>query len=349
MAGAREVTLFSPSIVFRDKTKPKLLFTSALYNDREKTLNNERVVYAWDEKDIQLNWALLNYSNPLRNMYYYKLDELDKDWHFVGNKGTVTFNSLEPGKYVFRYKASTADGIMSEEKIIRLIVSPPFWKNWWFIFATTVIILFLFYNVVRYISQRNLKERVLKLEKEQAIEKERNRISRDMHDELGSGLTKIAILTEVIKTQPDNNTHINKISETARGLVDNLDEMVWALNPRNDSLDKLIAYIAEYAGEYFENTSINCLVNLPPQITNQFIGEEKRRNIFMIVKEFLNNTLKHSKAQNLTIHFTQSTGVSSTGNGLGNMLQRIKDSGGVADLSSGSEGTHLKMTFTNNT
>ncbi len=363
MASGNYAASFSPSIVQQPVNGAPLLFTCAAVDGIEKDSESDALHFLWNENNIQLNWALLNYSNPLGNIYYYKLDGINNTWQTAGNKGNISFNSLAPGTYLFHYKAATSEGMMSEEKTIRIVVHPPFWKTWWFILLGIVLIATLFYAVVKYISQRNLKEKLLQLEKEQAVEKERNRISRDMHDELGSGLTKIAILTEVIKTQQQSNEHIEKISTTARGLVDNLDEMVWALNPKNDSLDKLAAYIAEYAHQFLDGTGIDCHIELPDEIIPTPVSEEKRRNIFMVVKEFLNNTVKHSGAKNVFIALQQMPQYfaltlrddgkgfnvqqqKTPGNGLKNMQQRIEDTGGKATLHSSGDGTKLIIEFT---
>ena len=364
-ASGTYATWFSPHIVQQDIKAARLLFTDAIADEVVKIPEKEVFHFSWDENNIQLNWALLNYSNPLGNIYYYKLEGINKDWQTAGNKGQVSFNSLAPGNYIFHFKAATSQGVMSEEKTILLVIHPPFWKTWWFILLAILLTAIFFYAVVRYVSQRNLKERLLRLEKEQAIEKERNRISRDMHDELGSGLTKIAILSEVIKTRPaEAGKNIDKISDTARTLVDNLDEMVWALNPKNDSLDNLVAYIAEYTNQYLENTNIIPVIDLPEHIRFTHIGEEKRRNIFMAIKEFLNNSVKYSNAELVTLLLLQEDNsfeiiikddgigivkskLDGMGNGLKNMQQRIEDVGGKATLiSENSKGTELHIYFT---
>lgn len=213
------------------------------------------------------------------------------------------------------------------------------------------------------------KEKTKKIEFEKTKEimqtrlDERNRIAKDMHDELGSGLTKIAILTEVIKKDPLNaEKNIDKISETSRQLVDNLDEMVWSLNPKNDSLDKLMGYLAEYVNQFLEATTIKPIIILPVIITPIYVSEERRRNIFMVLKEFLNNTVKYSTAKSFTLQMIQFNTtftlvlkddgkgfdinkVSKMGNGLKNMQQRINNVGGKANLESNNTGTSLEMHF----
>src|SRR5205085_5800593 len=140
-----------------------------------------------------------------------------------------------PGNYMFTVKASNYSGEWSKEYVISISIASPFWATWWFIAIAILAFGAAFSLVIRYISQRNLRERILRLEKEQAIEKERNRIARDMHDDLGSGLTKIAILSEVAKTQLQEKeiatTQLESISNSSRELVDNLQNIIWVLNP----------------------------------------------------------------------------------------------------------------------
>src|SRR5438477_3969833 len=156
----------------------------------------------------------------------------------------------------------------------------------------------VFALVVRYISQRNLKEKLLRLEKEQAVEKERNRISRDMHDDLGSGLTKIAILSEVVKKQihePEKaRQQLENISESSRELVDNLQDIIWVLNPQNDTLESLAAYIREYGLKFFEPFETDLQFDYPAVFTRVKLSEETRRNLFLVIKETFNNIAKHA-------------------------------------------------------
>jgi len=361
MSGNKYLTYFTPAAALSNNMPAPVLFTGIKAGDKIKQVKDATCDVSWNEQNISFEWGLLNFSNPKGNQYYYKLDGIDKNWQYAGNRGYAAYRSLKPDNYVFHYRAATPEGVMSSEGSVILIIHPPFWQTWWFRVVCLLVTGWLFFYIVRYISQRNLKERVLRLEKEQAVEKERNRISRDMHDDLGSGLTKIAILSEVLKTKTrDDNATLDKISETARVLVDNLDEMVWALNPKNDSLDKLAAYIAEYAHKYMEGTGMDCVVSLPEEIPAVSISEERRRNIFMAVKEFLNNTVKHSKATRVTIELKVLQGsfivlladdgrgfdmalTNGMGNGLQNMQQRITDIGGRAVLSSSAEGTMLSI------
>ncbi|MBA2251056.1 MAG: hypothetical protein H0W12_12790, partial [Chitinophagaceae bacterium] len=356
-------TLFTPSSLKNNIDPPKVFITNATVNDSLITVTDKplNLQLAYYQNRISFNFTALNYVRPEQNTFAYRLKGADTTWTNTYH-GFVSYANLAPGAYHFEVKVQNFAGVWSNIQSVSITIKPPFWKTWWFISLLVLVFGILFYTIVKYILQRNLKEKILRLQNEQQIENERNRISRDLHDDLGSGLTKIAILTEVIKTQPSSaEKNINKISETARGLVDNLDEMVWALNPQNDSLDKLAAYLAEYMQLYLEGSNIDSIIDLPPILSPAYINEEKRRNIFMTVKEFLNNSVKHSGAKNISFQLSHNEyyfeiilkddgkGIdemmlSGMGNGLKNMQQRIEDIGGSSKfIFENGKGTQLHI------
>jgi signal transduction histidine kinase len=137
-----------------------------------------------------------------------------------------------------------------------------------------------------------------------ARELERNRISKELHDDLGSGLTEIRLLSEVLKSKSDNgiSIEIEKISKASSKLIDNLSEIVWTMNPRHDLLESLIVYLRTYSIEYFENTNVQFKTNIPEEIPTNYLSSEVRRNIFLVVKESFNNIVKHSYADAVTFN-----------------------------------------------
>ena len=139
----------------------------------------------------------------------------------------------------------------------------------------------------------------------QAQQQERDRISADMHDELGSGMTAIRLMSEIARNKMKENTppEIHKISESANEVLNNMNAILWSMSSVNDSLDNLVSYIRSFALEYFENTSIQCRIITPEQIPTIDIAGDKRRNLFLSVKETLSNVLRHSDASEITIEF----------------------------------------------
>jgi len=188
------------------------------------------------------------------------------------------------------------------------------------------------------------------IEKELAVlkaqQQERERISADMHDELGAGMTAIRLMSEIARNKMKENTpvEIDRISSSANEVLNKMNAIIWSMNSGNDTVDNLASYIRSYAYEYFENTPIDCKVITPEHIPSKELGGDKRRNIFLCVKESLNNALKHSKASLLTI--TIETGetlkiiihdngpgidlqkLRQFGNGLKNITRRMESIGG---------------------
>jgi len=242
---------------------------------------------------------------------------------------------------------------------------------------TIELLFFLFaltYKNKMEIIQSIQKEEKLKLEAQRkemekqvavlaAKQDERNRISVDMHDELGSGVTAIRLMSEIVKSKMKDATlpEIEKISNSANELLNKMNAIIWTMTSSNDTIENLIAYIRSYAVEFFENTSIDCYFSMPASIPPREISGERRRNIFLSVKEALNNVLKHSQSSvvriNVTIntHLTieiQDDGIGINmeklrkfGNGLNNMKKRMASIDGQFNIEN-KEGTRTTFYLT---
>ncbi|MGZ8558418.1 MAG: sensor histidine kinase [Chitinophagaceae bacterium] len=179
------------------------------------------------------------------------------------------------------------------------------------------------------------KDQMNEYEKQIAIYKaqqqERERISADMHDELGSGMTAIRLMSEIARNKMKENTpvEIEKISHSANEVLNKMNAIIWSMNSGNDTIDNLVSYIRSYTLEYFENTPISCKIFTPEKIEPAELTGDKRHNIFLAVKETLNNSLKHSKATELTIDFGIDTALTIIvkDNGVGIDLQKIRQFG----------------------
>jgi ligand-binding sensor domain-containing protein/signal transduction histidine kinase len=321
---------------------------------------------SYQDNVFSFEFVALNYTSPGANQYAYKLEGFDKDWIYCGTRRYASYTNLEGGSYVFKVKGTNNDGVWNETGTsIAVIITPPFWKTWWFrtIFLVTVAV--SIGGTVRHIGTRKWRLKLRGLEQEHALERERLRISRDMHDEVGANLTEIAILSELVKRdilKPEEaETNVQKISERARKLIDNISEIIWAINPRNDKLDNLTGYLREFASEYFEITPIMCRFNFPEQMFSHPLSAEVRRNIFLTMKEAINNVVKHSGATSVELNCIvsdrevefsiQDNGkglaiedVSLQGNGLLNMRKRIEDINGNFQIESQpGSGTRIRL------
>jgi signal transduction histidine kinase len=226
-------------------------------------------------------------------------------------------------------------------------------------------------GTVRFVSTRRLRRRVERLELQRAVERDRDRIARDIHDDLGAGLTQITLLSEIARRESPEEvaSHLGQISDTARELTRTMDEIVWAVNPRHDSLDGLVTYISQFAQEYLTLAGVQCRLDVPALLPPHQLGADVRHSLFLAVKEVLHNIVKHAHARivwlrvvdhptgfDLAIEddgrgFTPGTAAASgqadraaPGRGLGNLHERLAAIGGRCTIvSAPGRGTHVRF------
>jgi signal transduction histidine kinase len=226
-----------------------------------------------------------------------------------------------------------------------------FWQTRWFITLTALSLLVGITTTVRFVEKKKYQYQLQKAEQKHALERERARIAKDLHDDLGSSLTRISLLSGLVRADKNNpdqvESHAIKLSQSADQTVRALEEIVWAVRPGSDSLQSLVDYIAHFASELFEGTSTRCRLDLPRDLPAQPLPPDFRHNVFLIVKEALTNTLKHASAKEVHVLAKISANLleicvqdDGTGfvlatpkaegkqHGLKNMQQRAEDMGG---------------------
>nr|WP_307735090.1 triple tyrosine motif-containing protein [Chitinophaga nivalis] len=314
----------------------------------------KKVELPYNQNTIAIEFVPLEYTNPLKNKVRYKLEGADEDWVDAGTFRMARYTNLHPGSYTFKVKGSNNDDIWNPAYTsLEIVIKIPFWQSLWFRFLLLLLLLGIAYYFSTLYLDYKIRHEKLKLEKEQAVDQERARISSDMHDDLGSGLSTIRLLSEVAKRKiqdPGQTREIERISETAGEMVDKMSEIIWAMNSSNDSLANLIAYMRSFAAEFLEHAHITHQFYIPETIPNIKLSGGTRRNIYLAVKESLHNVVKHAKAteviievkmhKNMTIMikdngkgFDQEK-VRLFGNGLKNIQKRMNAVGGNADISS---------------
>jgi len=243
-----------------------------------------------------------------------------------------------------------------------------YWQTWWFNALAAAAVLVAVGTTVRVIEQKRFQRRLQRMEQESALERERSRIAQDLHDELGSSLTRISLLSDLVRTDKDNPAqvavHAGKLSLSASQTVRALEEIVWAVRPGSDTLQSLVDYITHFADEQFAGSAVRCRLDVPAELPARTLPPDVRHNIFLIVKETLTNTLKHAGAtevqlqikvapQSLAIIVTDNgrgfdvSAATAAGrrNGLENMHRRARAVGGTLALtSSAGQGTRMEFT-----
>jgi ligand-binding sensor domain-containing protein/signal transduction histidine kinase len=315
-------------------------------------------------ESIEFVFTSLDISAPQGGRFRYRLEPYESAWsEKPGEIRFASYKHLPPGHYTFHVTAANQDGVWNEKGAsIGFEVLPPFWRKPWFLALVTLCVFGLVVGSVYFASTQRLQRQLANLRQQEALERERARIARDLHDQLGANLTQIALLGELAEADKELpgevENHAQQIGHTARETTHALDEIVWTVNPSNDTLDGLANYVCKYAQDYFALAGLKYRLEVPAQLPNSPISPELRHNVFLAVKESVNNVVKHSKAtaawlrlrieQNQFVFEIEDNGrgipadaLSKGRNGLKNMRKRMEDVGGTFDAGAGAEGGTL--------
>jgi signal transduction histidine kinase/ligand-binding sensor domain-containing protein len=333
------------------------------------------------KRRFDISYTALSFAAPERVRFRRYLEGLDKDWSEPVMKRSVEYSYLRPGPYVFHVMACNNDGIWSEiDESLAFFVQPRFWQTWWFQASSATSAALGVAGAALWVSRRRMREKLDRLERQQAIERERARIARDIHDDLGASLTRITMLGQSVRAEldhePDLAADLDQIYLTARELTRAMDEIVWAVNPKHDSLDSLFAYLGRFAQNFLSTAGIRCRLDEPPQLPVWALTAEVRHNVFLAFKESLHNVVRHATATEVRIalelqidrfiltvtdngrgfDWTSVTNQApppsdssrtSSGNGVANMQRRLEEIGGRCDWhTSPGHGTRVTMLVT---
>lgn len=328
---------------------------------------------------LDIDFTALDLSTPEKIRFRHRLEGSDSDW-FVDSAASrrAHYPQLAYGTYRFRVQAGDADQRwFGNEATFQFVIPTPLWRTQWALACYTVVALGFAGGIARLVSARRFRRRLAALAAQQAMERERMRIARDMHDEIGSKLTKISFMSERAKRELEGQDPVarklDSIAGTSRELLQTLDEIVWAVNPHNDTLEHLAAYLGQYATEYLQNTAVECELRIPRGLPHHPLSAEARHNLFLAFEESLNNALKHGRPTRVRVDMRiapaqfeiaiedngcgfDSAGFASVpsgngvapvenGNGLRNMRHRLEMLGGHCNIQScAGNGTTVTLT-----
>jgi ligand-binding sensor domain-containing protein/signal transduction histidine kinase len=326
------------------------------------------------KRQIEFRYTGLSFVSPDRVRFRYKLDNLEREWIEAGSRRSAQYSFLRPGSYNFHVTACNNDGVWNPDgAVLGIQVLPHFYETAWCVSLMILAAAGAIAATVRQLVVRRMRSQLETLERQRAVERDRARIAKDIHDDLGAGLTHISLLSELARRAPGAEVpgHLGQISEMARELMKGMDEIVWAVDPHNDSLDGLMTYVCKFAQEYLKVAGIRCRLDLPAELPPSPLSAEARHNLFLAIKETLNNVVKHARASEVRLRlalavdaltvsiedngsgFTSET-KTPTGNstsrilsgyGLENLQRRLAGIGGQARISSqAGRGTRVDLT-----
>lgn len=285
------------------------------------------------------------------------MDGLDKKWNDAGPRRYVSYANLNEGTYVFNVKACNNEGVWNNvpAKLI-LVITPPFWHRAWFYLAFAVVVLSIMYIIYAYnMNQLKMRSQL------------RDKIARDLHDDIGSTLSGINIFSKIALQKINSDTRssrelLEKISSRSEKTMDALSDIVWSINTRNDGMDNFLTKAREYLAEVLEAQGIPYEFNTDPELENLKIGMADRKELYLIFKEAICNASKYARCSFVKIGFSKfkdtctltihdngrgfNVTAVSTGNGIYNMKHRAEKMDAAFHIESGeNKGTLVTLSF----
>jgi signal transduction histidine kinase/ligand-binding sensor domain-containing protein len=303
---------------------------------------------------LSFEFATLSYRAPENARFRYRLEGFDRDWVDAGTQRSAAYSRLAARSYRFHVQACNSDGVWNEHGAsLAFVVTPFVWQTWWFRLGTVLAFTTGTALVVWRVSLRRVRERLRRLEEQAAVQKERTRIARDLHDEFGTRLTELGLLAELDRKAPkgDANGGVDLLGNI-RALERDLDTIVWAVNPKNDTLDHLVGFVCRVSSEFLQRSAIRCRFDIPDDLPARPLSPELRHNLFLVVREALNNVVKHASATLVKISialegdalrfrienngrgFAVEAAEAGERNGLKNMRGRTEELGGTFSIES---------------
>lgn len=388
--GVNGLTSFYPDSIDDNPFIPPLAITSMQIFDQpasqrmaEAQSRHSAVELSPNENFIAFEFSALDFTNPRKNRYAYRLEGVDEQWVAAGQRRYASYTNLDPGKYRFIVKGSNNDGVWNEAGTsLEIILHPPFWRTWWFYLLVTAILSVIAITIHRYRLRHKIR-RLMEIEqiRSQENEKVRAKAAQDFHDELGHKLTKISLFSEILKRNtngenPDATTYLDRINATAKSLSGGMRDFIWTLDPGKDTLHEVALRLRDFGDDLFDKTGMAFrMEGVGSDLQRVQLDMDWRRHITLIFKEAMNNALKHSRCKNVTLAFSLSgrrivialsddgvgipqqvlpvadsedepdTTITGRGNGVNNMQFRARKIGGKLDIAPGKPGgTLIRLT-----
>ncbi len=361
----RGIVGLDPAALSHERSPP-LVYIDSVAIDGHIETTGEPISVSPGNHRLDFNFVALNFSAPERVRVRHQLVGYDADWIETLADHTATYAHVPPGHYEMKVIACNQDGVWNNVgAAIGLVVAPSWWQTTAFAFGAPLVFILIVIWAVRAWSHRRLRLRLIQLEHENALERERARIARDLHDELGGSLTQIRLLTERMKRHSDDPVFKNfaaQLSARARRLASELESIIWTVSPKNNTWDRLASFMGQFALKFFRETSVICTVHGIDEIPTLPLRPEEQHNLLAFVKEAMNNTLKHAHATRVTLTFSAKDGMFSlilsddgigfdpqasnlaACNGLSNMRARVREIGGECTIESATgQGTRISL------
>jgi signal transduction histidine kinase len=346
--------VIEPGKIKMNLVPPPVTIEKMIVSGRPISLSQARALPPGN-RNFDFEFAALSFLAPEKVRFQYRLNGFDGKWIEAGTRRTAQYTNIPPGRYTFQVRACNNDGIWNEAGTnFAFQLKPHFYQTWWFYTMAGIAVALLIWRIHAFQIRRVLE-----------LERIRTRIASDLHDDIGAGLSQIAVISDAVREQLKNSgtetaSRLNKVSETARDLMESMSDIVWAVNPSRDRVEDLVTRLRKFSSDILSAANIDFELVAPPLDTGKKLTPDFKRHIHLIVKECVNNIVKHSDANTAriemkidnglfycTIHDNGrgiSSGESFDGNGLKTMKERARLLAGDLQLvSEPGKGTLIKV------
>ena len=302
--GIGGLLVFHPDSVYESSFEPAVALTSfevlheQLYEAIE--LNAiEQISLSYKQNFFSFEFASMDYSDPRKNQFMYQMEGIDGEWILSGERNYASYTKIDPGDYLFKVRGSNSDGRWStQEASIRVVITPPFWQRWWFrgVLILAGLLFFLSIHIYRI---RRVRE----------IERLRTQIASDLHDDIGSALTRISVHSQQILARKDTERIVQsteKINELSRDTISTMSDIVWSIDARNDTLADFLGRMQDLTHTMLSERDISVSFKQKGMDSRKPLRVEVRQNLYYIFKEAIHNIARHSGADAVEIRIENS-------------------------------------------
>jgi len=366
------------------------LLQDAVFSVNEPVSQAKKIKLNYKQNIFSFNFSTTDYANSGKIKYLVMLENYDNAWRDIGTEHKAYFFNVPPGNYIFHVKAINPDGVWID-KSISIIISPPWWSTWWFRMLAVVTVIAMLYALIRWRVQKKFRLQLEQAEKEKQLamlrqktseletqalraqmdqvlklQQMRTRIASDLHDDIGSTLTSISYYSELVKMQLKEDgaplkSMLDKIGGSARNTVKAMSDIVWIINPKNDTTENLVNRMRQYAAEMLVERNIQYMFNANEEIGKLELNMQQRKNVYLIYKEAVHNAVKYAQCSKIEIDFSSKDHEVSLnicdngngfdvqhpndGNGLINMKKRAEEINAEFEIcSTQNKGTRIRLT-----
>jgi signal transduction histidine kinase/ligand-binding sensor domain-containing protein len=312
----------------------------------DSLLASDKITFSPEHNSLTIYFSSLSFTQQDKLQYYYKMDGVDKEWNRAEQELAAKYTTLAPGDYTFNVKCINMQGIESANiTSLMFHISPHFYQTRWFLLLVILLIFAVTYNYYR-----------LRLNRLLAVVRIRNKVARDLHDDVGSMLSTINILSSMAKTKlltdpVKTSEYISKITENSQYMIEAMDDIVWSIKPDNDNMQRIVARMREYASSILEPKDIVISFNVGENIYDLKLNMEMRRDVFLIFKEAVNNSAKYSHCTKIEIRITHANkrlNISIADNGVGFNVNKADSGNGLGNMQKRAESLHGKINIKSN-